>query len=294
MAPADQLGVETTAVGPAPPVIELRGVAKAYPMPGGKGVRLAITDVNIKVDDVPGRGQCRVILGPSGCGKSTVLKIIAGLLLPTAGEVFVGGEPVTGPSAERGMVFQSYSSFPWLTVLDNVRFGLDLAGVRREEGDERARTLIERVGLAGNEKLYPKNLSGGMRQRVAIARTLACQPRIILMDEPFGALDPKTRIEMQDLVAELWADEELNTTLVFVTHDIEEAVYLADKIVVLSSGPGTVLAELEAPARTATTREGLTSGKYRALTERIIELIYGAGGAAQAKLIQQRLLESDR
>lgn len=278
----------------AAPIIELRGVAKAYPMPGGKGRRLAITDVDITVADVPGRGQCRVILGPSGCGKSTVLKLIAGLLEPTAGEVLVDGELVTGPSAGRGMVFQGYSSFPWLSVLDNVRFGLDLARVPREEGNERARQLIERVGLAGNERLYPKNLSGGMRQRVAIARTLACQPRIILMDEPFGALDPRTRIEMQDLIAELWADEELNTTLVFVTHDIEEAVFLADRIVVLSSGPGRVLAELEAPAPTATTREGLAGGKYRELTERIIDLIYGSDGAARTALAEQRLLGSDK
>ena len=279
---------------PAAPIIELRGVAKAYPMPGGKGQRLAITDVDLTVADVPGRGQCRVSLGPSGCGKSTVLKLIAGLLEPTAGEVLVDGEPVTGPSAGRGMVFQGYSSFPWLTVLDNVRFGLDLAGVPREDGNQRARELIELVGLAGNERLYPKNLSGGMRQRVAIARTLACRPRIILMDEPFGALDPKTRIEMQELVAELWADEQLNTTLVFVTHDIEEAVFLADRIIVLSQGPGTVLAELEAPAPTATTRENLASGKYRELTERIIELIYGKGAEAPVAMAEQRSLESDK
>ncbi len=279
---------------PAAPIIELRGVAKAYPMPGGRGQRLAITDVDLVVDDVPGRGQCRVILGPSGCGKSTVLKLIAGLLEATAGEVLIDGEQVTGPSAERGMVFQGYSSFPWLNVLDNVRFGLDLARVPREEGNQRALALIERVGLAGNERLYPKNLSGGMRQRVAIARTLACRPRIILMDEPFGALDPRTRIEMQELVADLWADEQLNTTLVFVTHDIEEAVFLADRIIVLSKGPGTVLAELEAPAPTATTRENLASGKYRELTERIIELIYGTGGEAQVVRAEQRLLESDK
>ncbi len=202
------------------PIIELSGVAKAYPLPGGKGTKLAITDVNFKIDDIPDRGQCRVILGPSGCGKSTILKAILGLLEPTAGAVKIDGEVVTGPSRQRGMVFQSYSSFPWLNVLDNVRFGLDLDGMPKEEGNAISQKLIERVGLAGNESQFPKNLSGGMRQRVAIARTLACQPRIILMDEPFGALDPKTRMEMQDLVAGLWADEELNTTFIFVTHDI--------------------------------------------------------------------------
>jgi len=257
------------------PVIELRGVSKAYPLPTGRGSRLAITDVNLTIENVPGRGQCRVILGPSGCGKSTILKIIAGLLEPTTGEVRVDGEPVTEPSRQRGMVFQSYSSFPWLSVLDNVRFGLDLAGIKREEGNERSLELIRRVGLAGSEKLYPKNLSGGMRQRVAIARTLACQPRIILMDEPFGALDPKTRHEMQDLVADLWSDPDLDTTFVFVTHDIDEAIFLADRIVVLSAGPGTILAELEAPAPTDRTRHGLATGLYSELERRVVELIYG-------------------
>lgn len=259
----------------AAPVIELRDVSKIYPMPGTRSKRIAIQDINLTVTDVPGRGQCRVILGPSGCGKSTILKIIAGLIPATAGQVLVDGKPVTGPSAERGMVFQGYSSLPWLNVLANVRFGLDLAGVPRAEGDERALTLIERVGLAGNERLYPKNLSGGMRQRVAIARTLACRPRIILMDEPFGALDPKTRIEMQDLMADLWRDQSLDMTFMFVTHDIDEAIFLADKIIVLSQGPGTVLAELEAPAPTAMTRRNLTSGVYRDLKDQIIELIYG-------------------
>jgi NitT/TauT family transport system ATP-binding protein len=150
--------------------------------------------------------------------------------------VLVGGQPVTGPGSDRGMVFQSYSSFPWLTVLDNVRFGLDLAKTPRAEGDRIARDLIQRVGLAGTEALYPKNLSGGMRQRVAIARTLACKPRIILMDEPFGALDPRTRREMQDLIAKLWFDDAVNPTFVFVTHDIDEAIFLGDSIVVMSTG----------------------------------------------------------
>jgi len=290
----DPAGNQTMAA-PAEPelIIELRDVDKAYPMPGGKGERLAITDVNMEVADVPGRGQCRVILGPSGCGKSTILKIIAGLLEPTAGTVKVDGLPVTGPSAERGMVFQGYSSFPWLSVLDNVRFGLDLAGVPRNEGNERALALIERVGLAGNERLYPKNLSGGMRQRVAIARTLACRPRIILMDEPFGALDPKTRIEMQDLVADLWRDQQLDTTFIFVTHDIDEAIFLADKIIVLSHGPGTVLAELEAPAPTDSTRRSLAAGDFRELEEHIIQLIYSDDRPAAQAALEEKSLSGD-
>jgi NitT/TauT family transport system ATP-binding protein len=158
-----------------------------------------------------------------------------------------------------------------------VRFGLDLSRVARAEGDRLARELIQRVGLAGTENLYPKNLSGGMRQRVAIARTLACKPKIILMDEPFGALDPRTRREMQDLIAGLWFDDAVNPTFVFVTHDIDEAIFLGDSIVVMSAGPGRILAELDSPAPTPATRQGLADGKFHELQRQIVELIYGTG-----------------
>jgi NitT/TauT family transport system ATP-binding protein len=257
------------------PIVELKNVYKSFTVPGTHEVRHALEDINLIIGDIPGRGQCRVLLGPSGCGKSTILNIIAGLVKPSQGEVLLSGKPITGPGRERGMVFQGYSSFPWLRVLDNVRFGLDLAGMPLEAANEKAKVLIERVGLAGTENLYPKNLSGGMRQRVAIARTLACQPKIILMDEPFGALDPKTRIEMQDLVASLWADEELNQTIVFVTHDIQEAIFLADKIAVLSPSPGRILAELDAPPCTQATRAGLARGEFADLESHIVRLIYG-------------------
>jgi NitT/TauT family transport system ATP-binding protein len=256
-------------------IIELKGVYKSFAVPGTHEIRNALEDINLVIGDIPGRGQCRVLLGPSGCGKSTILNIIAGLVKPTKGEVLVSSQPVSGPGRDRGMVFQGYSSFPWLRVLDNVRFGLDLAGVPREQGDAKARTLIERVGLSGSENLYPKNLSGGMRQRVAIARTLACEPKIILMDEPFGALDPKTRLEMQDLVASLWADPDLNETIIFVTHDIQEAIFLADKIAVLSPSPGRIMAELDAPPATAATRAGLARGEFAELEHQIVSLIYG-------------------
>jgi len=268
----------------APPVIvELRKVSKAFPVPGGRP-RLAVEEISFSIADVPDRGQCRMILGPSGCGKSTILRLIAGLIEPTSGEVICGGQLVTGPGSERGMVFQNYSSFPWLSVLDNVRFGLDLAGVPRGEGDERARQLIKRVGLEGTEAYYPKALSGGMRQRVAIARTLACSPKIILMDEPFGALDPITRREMQDLVAGLWFDGDLNPTFIFVTHDIEEAIFLGDSIMVMSTNPGRIIAEVESPPPTAATREAMAQGKYNDLEQQIIGLIYGGqgGGAVSA------------
>jgi ABC-type nitrate/sulfonate/bicarbonate transport system ATPase subunit len=275
----------------APLVVELRNVNKSYALPGG-GARPALENINLSITDVPGRGQCKVILGPSGCGKSTILRMVAGLIEPTSGTVLVGGQAVTGPGSDRGMVFQSYSSFPWLTVLDNVRFGLDLAGVPQEQGNATARALIQRVGLAGTEALYPKNLSGGMRQRVAIARTLACKPRIILMDEPFGALDPKTRREMQDLIASLWFDGDLNPTFVFVTHDIDEAIFLADSIIVMSAGPGRIKAELEAPPPTQETRIGLTEGRFHQLTQQIVDLIYGPDDGSH--VLPGMLLEGQR
>jgi NitT/TauT family transport system ATP-binding protein len=266
--------MDTLSTASATPIIEFKSVSKAYPVPGGRETRYAIQNISFTVEDAPGHGQCRVLLGPSGCGKSTILNLLAGLITPSEGEVLVDGQPVTGPDRSRGMVFQSYSSFPWLTVLDNVRFGLDLAGTPAGQGNEIAREWIKRVGLVGTEQLYPKNLSGGMRQRVAIARTLCCHPRILLMDEPFGALDPQTRMDMQDLIARLWADEKLDTTFMFVTHDVEEAIFLADRIIVLSAGPGAIIAELNAPAPTPETRNEMIAGRYQALEQQIVNIIY--------------------
>jgi NitT/TauT family transport system ATP-binding protein len=199
------------------------------------------------VQDLVDKGEFICILGPSGCGKSTILRLIAGLRPqhpPTSGEVLVMGRHVTGPGADRGMVFQDYTSFDHRTVLDNVAFGLECQGVPRRERYEHARRWITRVGLdvAKDDEKYPHELSGGMRQRVAIARTLILHPRIILMDEPFGALDPMTRMTMQDLLLELWRSTQ--ATVFFVTHSIEEAVFLGDRIYVLSNSPGTILHEL--------------------------------------------------
>jgi NitT/TauT family transport system ATP-binding protein len=224
-----------------PNVLELRKVSKTFVNPDGKQFE-AVRDVNLVVRDEPGRGEFRVFLGPSGCGKSTVLNIVAGLFPPTSGEALLRGKRILGPGPERGMVFQSYSSYPWLTVLDNVALGLELRGVPKAEREHVARTWIKKVGLEGCEKKYPKQLSGGMRQRVAIARTLCVKPQIILMDEPFGALDVQIRLEMQNLINELW--EEIEGTILFVTHDIPEAVYLADKIHILSAGPGSIVDEI--------------------------------------------------
>jgi len=231
---------------PDPPrIVEFRSVSKTYAA-GTRRAFTAVRDVTFQVEDIPDHGEFIGILGPSGCGKSTILRLIAGLLPQhpaTNGEVLVHGKPVTGPGADRGMVFQDYSSFANRTVLDNVAFGLECRGVSKSDRYARARDWIDRVGLDPDKDIskYPHELSGGMRQRVAIARTLILEPGIILMDEPFGALDPVTRQQMQDLLIKLWRD--LEATVFFVTHDVSEAVYLGDRVQILSNSPGTILRE---------------------------------------------------
>ena len=230
-----------------PHVVEFREVTKTYNV-GQPNECTAIRDVSFVVGDLPDKGEFVCILGPSGCGKSTILRLIAGLEPqhpPTSGGVLVFGRPVAGPGADRGMVFQDYTSFDHRSVLGNIAFGLECEGVARRERNELARYWIDQVGLnvATDAEKYPHELSGGMRQRVAIARTLILQPRIILMDEPFGALDPQTRMSMQDLLLRLWRNVE--ATVFFVTHSIEEAVFLGDRVYIMSSGPGCVAKELE-------------------------------------------------
>lgn len=242
----------------------------------------AIRDVNLTIYDIPKVGEFIVFLGPSGCGKSTILNVIAGLVLPSSGEALYYNEPITRPGPERGMVFQSYSSFPWLNVLDNVAFGLKLRGMPADEREAVARQYIKRVGLEGKELLYPKNLSGGMRQRVAIARTLACKPRVILMDEPFGALDVGTRAEMQDLINEIW--ESIEGTILFVTHDIPEAIYLADTIHILSAGPGTVLETIKVDLPAQRTRKIMRSPEFFALEEHILESLHKSATGGEVRL----------
>jgi NitT/TauT family transport system ATP-binding protein len=233
-----------TPVAP-PPVVVFDHVTKTY----DNGFT-AIKDVSFVVEDFPQKMEFVTILGPSGCGKSTVLRLIAGLtpqFPATSGSVLVQGKPVIAPGADRGMVFQDYSSFDNRTVEDNVAFGLECRGVGPTERSQRAREWIKKVGLDVDRDAgkYPHQLSGGMRQRVAIARTLILGPRIILMDEPFGALDPSTRLRMQDMLVSL--SREAQATVFFVTHSIEEAVYLGDRTYVFSSCPGTILKELAVP-----------------------------------------------
>ncbi|MEO1980306.1 MAG: ABC transporter ATP-binding protein [Fuerstiella sp.] len=230
-----------------PNIVEFRSVGKTYNA-GRPDAFTAVSNVSFEVPDLHELGEFISILGPSGCGKSTILRMIAGLdpqHPATTGEVLVEGRPVTGPGPDRGMVFQDYTSFDNRTVLDNVAFGLECRGVSRKERHELGREWISKVGLNVDTDTgkYPHELSGGMRQRVAIARTLILRPRIILMDEPFGALDPHTRMQMQDLLVGLW--REVEATVFFVTHSIEESVYLGDRVFILSRSPGTLLHQIE-------------------------------------------------
>ncbi len=235
--------------GAAPPVVEFRGVEKTF-NPGTRRAYTAIRDITFSIEDRPGYGEFISIVGPSGCGKSTILNLIQGfadVYPPTRGEVLVRGEPVVGPGRDRGMVFQRYSSFPQRTVLGNVLFGLEInrdqIRLARSEMVDRAMAMIRRVGLGGHEHKYPHQLSGGQQQRVAIARTLVLKPRIILMDEPFSALDEPTRHDMQRLITDLW--HEVEATVFLVTHSIAEAVYLGDRVWIMNKGPGTIAAMID-------------------------------------------------
>jgi NitT/TauT family transport system ATP-binding protein len=261
--------------GAAAIIVEFKGVSKKF-HDGTPKEALAIDNVSFQVPNRPDHGEFVAILGPSGCGKSTVLRMIAGLrphFPPTSGEILVLGKPVEGPGADRGMVFQDYTSFDNRTVEDNIAFGLECQGVPARERRERAREWIRKVGLDVDRDAhkYPHQLSGGMRQRVAIARTLILKPRIILMDEPFGALDPSIRLNMQDLLIALWRD--LQATVFFVTHSVEEAVYLGDRIYIMSPSPGRLVKELAVPPPDRPAREMQREPEFNQLVFEIRDLL---------------------
>ncbi|NWG13008.1 MAG: ABC transporter ATP-binding protein [Acidobacteria bacterium] len=217
-------------------VVEFRKVTVRF------GAFTAVTELSFSIADTPGKGEFVTIIGPSGCGKSTALNLIAGFLKPTEGEVLVMGEPVRGPGRDRGMIFQQYSSFPHLTVFENVMFGLRVSrhalGMDEAAMRSRAEALIAHVGLADHMRKYPSQLSGGQQQRVAIARSLVMEPRILLMDEPFSALDEPTRLEMQELLVELW--HRVHPTILCVTHSVTEAVYLGERVWIFTQAPGQI------------------------------------------------------
>jgi NitT/TauT family transport system ATP-binding protein len=234
-----------TPSGPAE-LVRFDNVSKSFG--AGPTAKLAVQDVSFVVHDLPNTGELVAIVGPSGCGKSTVLRMLAGLLPhhpPTTGEVLAFGKRITGPSAERGMVDQKYSLMPHLTVAENIAFGLKLRGVASSERRARAHEWAQKVGLDGSEDKYPSELSGGMQQRVSIAATLILEPKILLMDEPFGALDPKIRMQMQELLVKLWREQQ--STVFLVTHSMEEAVYLGDRVLRMAAKPGRLVEKLHLP-----------------------------------------------
>jgi len=219
--------------------LHIHNVTKVYR--SGEQDVLAIDEVDLKIRNQ----EFATILGPSGCGKSTLLRIVAGLTKPTSGVARMDDKIIDEPGQDRGMVFQSYTLFPWLTVKENIQFGLEISGLDKGKQEQIAREFVEKVGLRGFENTYPKGLSGGMKQRVAIARALANNPAILLLDEPFGALDAQTRALMQELLTQVW--EELHKTILFVTHDVEEAIFLSDRVFVMTARPGKIKAEIDIP-----------------------------------------------
>jgi NitT/TauT family transport system ATP-binding protein len=232
----------------ARPKIEIRGVSKTYASERGPVLALRGTDLTVN------EGEFVSIVGPSGCGKSTLLYVVGGFLAAD-GEVVIDGAPIKGPGTDRGVVFQEYALFPWLTVRDNISFGLERQGVAAAEREKVVSGLVKVIGLAGFENRYPRELSGGMKQRVAIARTLACDPAILLLDEPFGALDAQTREIMQDELLRIWL--ETRKTVLMVTHDVTEAVYLSNRICVMSARPGQIIEEFTVALDRGRSREEL-------------------------------------
>lgn len=235
--------------------------------PGHNGLTRAVSNVSLHVQP----GEFVSIIGPSGCGKSTFLNAIAGFLKPSSGKVLVDGGMIDGPGADRGMVFQQYSLFPWQTVRQNVEFGLKFINVSRRQRRVVARALLDLAGLLPFENHYPDRLSGGMKQRVGIVRALATRPRVLLLDEPFGALDAQTRTIMQQMLTDMW--QELKISVLFVTHDIDEAIFLSDRIYVMTARPGTVKAEITVPLPRPRTTATLQSNEFLALRFTLMSLI---------------------
>ncbi len=267
-----------------PVALEVRGLTKRFETP--RGVVTALDDVSFQVH----KRELMCVIGPSGCGKSTLVRILAGLETPSSGEVRVYGEPVSGPGSDRGMVFQGYTLFPWLSVKENVMFGPRMAGKSAFSAEREAREWIDLVGLSKFENAYPHQLSGGMKQRVAIARALANQPRVLFMDEPFGALDAQTRCKMQSYLLDIWKNVDI--TIVFITHDLDEAVFLSDRILVLDANPGRVHEVVEVPVPRPRSEAQLFDPTFMA-TRKHIDGIMHPPGSGQKETPVMRLAVSD-
>ena len=248
------------------PKLAIRDVTVRFQARRGSEV-LAIDSLSLDVAD----REIVSIVGPSGCGKSTLLRLVAGLVEPSSGEIQLDGRTVTGPGADRGMVFQSYTLFPWLTVEGNVKFGPRIRGIPDDVRRAVAARYIQMVGLTGFERAYPKELSGGMMQRVAIARALANDPEVLLMDEPFGALDAQTRAFMQELLLDIW--QKTPKTILFVTHDIDEALFLGDRVYVMTARPGRLRAEVSVALPRPRTLLVTTSDEFVSTKRRVLSMI---------------------
>jgi len=234
---------------------------------GGRSVK-ALETITLAIE----REEILCLVGPSGCGKTTLLNVIAGFEEATTGAVLLNGRPITGPGPDRSVVFQSPALFPWLTVFDNVVLGPRRRRVPRQEYEPRAHELLNAMGLQSFPTSYPYQLSGGMKQRVALARALVNRPQILLMDEPFGALDAQTRLRMQEMLLRIW--EAYRPTILFVTHDVEESLFLSDRVEVMSARPGTIKTEVAVPFRKPRTYEVLATPEFGAAKQKILELIY--------------------
>jgi len=247
-------------------ILEVKDLCKNYKT--DKGDVVALKNVNFKTH----RREFVCVIGPSGCGKSTLIRTLAGLESHTSGEVLLDEKPVNGPGRDRGMVFQGYTLFPWLTVKKNIMFGLEMNNISTTEAEREAALWLELIGLEKFSNAYPHELSGGMKQRVAIARALVNQPRILLMDEPFGALDAQSRAKMQAYLLEIWRN--IDITILFITHDLDEAIFLADRILVLKAHPGEVQELIEVPVPRPRNLSQLNSPEFLATKARLEELIH--------------------
>ncbi len=227
----------------------------------------AVSDVCLHVAP----GEFVSLIGPSGCGKSTLLNVVAGFAAPSAGQALLDGQPITGPGSDRGVVFQQYSLFPWMSVRRNVEFGLKMQGVSPNKRETAARTLLGLAGLLAFENHYPDQLSGGMKQRVGIVRALATSPQVMLMDEPFGALDSQTRVVMQQILTNMW--QKFRLSVLFITHDIEEAIFLSDRVYVMTARPGRIKAEVEIPLPRPRTAEMMSSVMFTQILHKLRNLI---------------------